>query len=214
VAASVAAISGNAGNGVAVVSKVRGDGLDQENIIPETAYVFCTADSQTGTATAGQEQFTYTGEPLVTDVWSETYPIGSGATTTLTAIDASQNASGNLLTNSNFEAFTANLPDNWTSLVGTAGVDYLKSTAQFFEGAASLQYAGGATLTSLAQTFNSSTGTVGTLKPDTAYAVNFWAKVDVVPAAGVLTVDLVDGSNTVINDDQGRPTASPSPCPA
>ncbi len=42
------------------------------------------------------------------------------------------------------------------------------------------------------------------LDPATQYAVNLFAKVDVVPAAGVLTVDLVDGvGGTVINDDEG-----------
>lgn len=42
------------------------------------------------------------------------------------------------------------------------------------------------------------------LDPATQYAVNLFAKVDSVPAAGVLTVDLVDGvGGTVIADDAG-----------
>ena len=40
------------------------------------------------------------------------------------------------------------------------------------------------------------------LSANGVYAVNFAAKVDVVPAAGVFTVDLYDGS-AIINDDQG-----------
>lgn len=39
----------------------------------------------------------------------------------------------------------------------------------------------------------------------TQYAVNFWGLADVVPAAGVLVLDLVDGiGGTVVNDDQGN----------
>lgn len=194
----------NAGNGVMVVSTKRGDGLVQENTIPEVCYVTCTTDNQTGGATLGQETFSYVGEPLVTDVWSDQYPNGSGQTTPLTAIDASvyQSATGNLLNNGDMESFTSNLPAGWAALVGVAGTDYLKSTAQVFDGAASLQYAGGATLTSLTQQFNAAGGTTAALQPDTVYVLNFWSKVDVVPAAGVLTVDLVDATPTTINDDQ------------
>jgi len=148
--------------------------------------------------------FTYLGEPSVTDVWSDQYPIGSGVSTNLTAVDASQDADGNLLTNSDFEDFTANLPDNWAALGGVAGTNFQKSTAQFFDGAASLQFIGdGATHPSLAQTFDSDSGTTGELEPSTSYAVNCWMKVDNASATGVVKIELVDGSNTVVNDDQG-----------
>jgi hypothetical protein len=43
-----------------------------------------------------------------------------------------------------------------------------------------------------------------TLTAQTCYCVNLWAAVDVVPAAGVLVVDLVDGiGGTVVADDEG-----------
>lgn len=194
----------NAGNGTMTVSTKRGDGLVQENTLAESAYVTCTADSQSGGATLGQEQFTYVGAPAVADVWSQDYPGGSGVTTTLTAVDASIDAgsTGNILTNSDFEDFTANLPDNWTDLAGVAGTDFKKNTSTYFDGTASLEIVGGGTAPSLVQVFNSVSGTTIELEPDTVYAVNFWAKVDVVPAAGVLTVDLVDGSNANVADDQ------------
>lgn len=42
------------------------------------------------------------------------------------------------------------------------------------------------------------------LEPSTSYAANVFLKADVVPAAGVLTVDLADGvGGTVLNDDAG-----------
>lgn len=44
-----------------------------------------------------------------------------------------------------------------------------------------------------------------TLAAKTQYAINLWLLADVVPAAGVITVDLVDGiGGTVVQDDKGR----------
>ena len=131
-ACSVAAstsVRTNAGNGVIVVSTKRGDGLVQEQLYPEVAPVLCTNDAQTGTATAGQEQFSYVGAVAEPDVWAWDYPIGSGVTTTLNAIDATTNATSNVLTNSDFELFTSNLPNQWTRVAGTAGTDFKQSTA-------------------------------------------------------------------------------------
>jgi hypothetical protein len=205
VTGSSAAGPTNSGDGVMVVSVKRGDGLSQELLYPEAAYVRCFFDSQTSGATSGQETFAYLGPVSAQSVWSPDYPINSGLTTFLSAIDATVDgtagtASGNILVNGAFENFTANLPDNWTAVTGVAGTDFQKSTATVYSGAASLQYIGGATLTNLAQTL---TTLSGTLLPSTSYAVNFWTKVSAVPAAGVLTVELVDGNNAVINDDQG-----------
>jgi len=49
---------------------------------------------------------------------------------------------------------------------------------------------------------------IANLQPLTAYAVSLWAVADVVPAAGVFTVDLVDGiGGSVIADSQGANNA-------
>lgn len=206
-AAAFATPVANAGNGTMVVSTKRGDGLVQENLFAEAEYVICTSDSFSGGTPVGQEQFTYTGAPAQPDVWSNLYPAGSGGSQTITAVDASQyqqGGIGNYLKNGDMETFTTpNIPDNWAVLVGTAGTDFAKDTGTVFDGAADLKFIGGtAVLSSLAQQFNNAAGTTIALQPDTAYVVNFWIKADVVPASGVLTVDLVDGTNTVINDDQ------------
>jgi hypothetical protein len=75
-------------------------------------------------------------------------------------------------------------------------------TPQVFAGSYSVQYASnGAELTELRQLVPSST-----LKPLTAYAVSLWACCDSVPAAGVVTIDLWDGS-AVINDAQAVPNS-------
>lgn len=197
----------NNGNGAVVMSTKRGDGLVQENAFAETATLACTGDAQSGTATSGSEPFRFTGDALLSDVWAYNWPGGSGASASMTAIDGSLNSSStNLMQNSSFTTFTSNTPDSWTITVGVAGTDVKKSTSVFYDGSESLEIVGGATLTALTQAFGQSATSAGSTAKVYAgkqYAVNLFAKVDVVPAAGVLTVDLIDGSGTVINDDQG-----------
>jgi len=202
---SVSAITGT-GNGVVVFSTKRADGLVQENTFAETALLKCTADSQSGGATAGNETFLFSGDAAQPSAFHPEWPLGSGASQSFTATDASKdNSANNLLTNSDFETFTvANTPDKWTIAAGVAGTDVFSEASVVYTGTKALKLAGGtATNTSLTQTFNLTAGTLGKLKPTTEYAHNFFTKVDVVPASGVLTVDLIDGSNAVINDDQG-----------
>ena len=53
------------------------------------------------------------------------------------------------------------------------------------------------------------------LQPLTQYAVNVWMMADVVPAAGVVTIDLVDGiGGSVINDQQGAANSFTVTCSA
>lgn len=207
VAASAAAIAtpAMAGDGAIVLSTKRGDGLVEENLFAEVAPITCQADSQSGSATAASEPFAFKGDYTRSDVWACDWPKGSGGSSSLVAIDPAIDAgSQNLLTNGDMETFTvANTPDNWTIVVGTPGVGIFKDVGVFYDGLASLKFVGAATLYSITQTFNLSAGTLGKVKPLSAYAVNFWTKVDVVPAAGVLTVDLIDGAGTTINDDAG-----------
>lgn len=208
VAATTAAGSGNSGDGVVVASAKRGDGRDQELQIPEVAYVRCVADSQTGGQTAGREQFRYIGEIAHKSAWSPDFPIGAGQSAQLQCVDATQDGTagilfGNVLVNGSFEAtFTSGVPANWTLQTGAGGVD-VQQGATVYAGAKSLQFIGGATNTALYQKFNSSTGTQFVPLPQTGMAVHFRAKTSNAPAAGVLTVELVDGASAVINDDQG-----------
>ncbi len=207
VAASQSALSPFTGNGVLVLTTKRGDGLVQENLVAETLTISCTADAQTGGATPNQERFGCTAAPDAGDPWSYLWPTGSGARQSLQAIDASQyQSAANVLYNGDFENYaSANLPTNWVALAGVAGTDFKQSTAQFFDGASSLQLIGAsATPASLTQQFNSSSGTTVQLQPQRSYAVNFWIKADVVPAAGVITVDLIDNTGAVIQDSQGN----------
>lgn len=204
-ASSVAGGSNN-GDGVVVLSTKNGDGLVKQHVVAEDILITCTADSQSGGATAGNESFSVNGQVNTVDRLHWNYPQGSSASTTITGILASgDNATGNKLTNSDFETFTVtNTPDNWTIDVGSAGTEILEEATTIFEGSKALEIVGdGSTLTGISQIFDDSTnGTAGTLSPNTLYSICLWMKVDVVPGAGVLTVDLYDGSS-IINDDAG-----------
>lgn len=196
------------GNGVINTSVRRPlDGLVLENAFAETLLLVCTSDSYLGGATEGNETFALTGVGQQGDVFAFDWPLGSNASTSLSAIDGNVDVgSGNLLTNSGFESWatTTNVPDNWSLTVGTAGTNTLKETTIVYDAPPNFSLAivgDGSTLTALKQQFDSSTGTTGTLEPLTQYGYNLFLRRDGTAAvAGVLTIDLIDGSNNVILD--------------
>lgn len=207
VSASAAALSTNQGSGVVVISTKRGDGLIQQNIVAEVGRLVCTSDSYTGGQTVGQEPFQYTGQPQTAGTWDYNWPTGSAAATGVNAVAASQDASttGNLLTNSDMEDWSTDvIPElsNWV-MSGTWGTD-MERSATALGGTYSLALLDGTTA-NIYQTFNDPTdGTQANVSPYTSYAVNFWARaVAGTVSGGVLTVELVDGTGTVINDQQG-----------
>lgn len=211
VSASVAAGSANTGNSSVVVSLISGYGKTLEYVYDEDVVLRCTADSKTGGATEYRETFTASGEAAQSDKLSWDWPKGSATNKTLVSVDAEEDAGSNKLTNSAWGTFTvANTPDSWSILVGSAGTDILEETSVVFRtGEKALKIAcDGATLTSIAQTFNSGSGTNTTLSPNTVYAFNFWGRKTTSLAAGVLSVELVDGSNVVIADDAGTNNAT------
>lgn len=182
--------TGNDGNGAIVVSTKNGEGYSLENLLAETILITCVEAS-----TAGQEVLRFRGEQAVSDRLSHLWPAGSGCDARLTAIAAG--GTNNLLTNGDFEDFTvANTPDGWTLEVGAAGTEIFSEGSVVYAGAKALKLAGGTAVNT--QIYQALTG----LRAKTPYAVNLWCKNDVNPAAGVLTVDLHDGSN-VIADDAG-----------
>lgn len=194
------------GNGVVNFSAKRPlDGLVLENTFGETITILCSADSYTGGATAGNESFTATGQGTESDPFAFDWPLGSNCSKTLSAIDGdASNASNNVLNGSNFATWSSGLPSGWTAPV-TNGSDITQNNSITYGSGSSVQLTGdGVTLTQLAQQFNSSTGTTGTLSPLTQYGFCIFLRRDGTAAAqGTLTVDLVDGNNNVINDVNG-----------
>lgn len=200
---SVAGLFGSAGvgTGAGVVSVLRPDGRANEHVYAEVLDLVCDVDGQSG-GTARSESFTVKGEPAK-DALAFDWPGGSGSSTTLTVVDADIDAGTNLLTNGNFEDQTSNLPDNWALLVGTAGTTLLTETTTVNRTGKSVEFVGdgGGTLTSIAQTFDSATGTTAELKPNTVYQWCIFIRKSAGLAAGSMNIRLLDSSNTVISDD-------------
>lgn len=210
VSASSAAGSSNYGNGTVVLSTTRPDGTGKELCFAETATLTCTIDSQTGGASVGSETFQYKGDAAVTSEFSELWPAGSGQTATVSVIDSltqGTESAGNLLSNSSWETTTsATVFPGWTTAIGTVTSD----ATVYYRGTKSITFVGDAAstalLTGLYQPFGAASNTAGTtntLKPLTAYAVIIRHKVNTAPAAGVLRVELVDGSNAITTDAAG-----------
>ena len=201
----------NTGDGAIVLTTQRGDGLIQQHIVAEVDPIVCTADAQTGGATAGQETFHFIGATDAGNTSSYLWPTGSGGSTSFNAINALSNNSGNnLLTNGSMSSWTGNVLNNWTLEAGVYGTDFTKSTSTTYNQVACLEFiGGGSVLQSFSQLFgNASTGTGATLQADRSISVNFKVSVNSAPAAGIVKVELVSGSAsnvlTVVNDDQGN----------
>lgn len=206
VSATATAGSSNTGNGVAVVSVKNGYGVQKDYIYDENIIVLCSSDSHTGGATAGSEPFSITGEAALDNMLSYLWPTGSGAESTVDATDGELDNDGNVQTNSSFEDFTANLPDQWTLIAGVAGTTILNGgSGQAFVGTGCLAFVGdSASFPTIDQLYDDAgVGTEGALLPNTLYAVNVWVKASVVPAAGVVKIRLVNSAGTVITDDAG-----------
>lgn len=132
----------NNGNGVCVCSTKTPDGLVAEFSLAETISTICSQDQNTG-ATAGNEQFTASGQFSQTDTLSFTWPAGSGSSVILTAANGSNNATAdNLLTNSDFSQAFINgfVPDFWNVDVGTLVL--VQDTTPGFIGGYCLEFAG------------------------------------------------------------------------
>src|SRR5690606_30018032 len=195
----------NNGDGVCRASVVGPDGVQMDYVFAESIRVTCTADSQQG-STEGQETFAAVGDGAVSDPLAYNWPGGSGARATLTAVDSSVDAGANLLTNGDLEDWTGNVPDNWSSTLGTTpGTDLVKNTSVLYAGSASLEFTENSGSTpGITQTFGLAAGTVGRLQPGTVYALNFWAcRSAGLSGDGVIQVDLLDDTGTVIADDAG-----------
>ena len=119
--ATITATAGgsNAGTGVLLVSKKRGDGATQESLLAET--ITATVSGTGAAPTVGFASPSKAGGTLGAD-----WPAGSGISRNLAAIDATS-GSGTVLVNGGFETFTvtSNVPDGWILTVGIPGTTCL-----------------------------------------------------------------------------------------
>ncbi len=180
------------GDGIVVVSTKDGRGRDLQHLLAEI--LECRV---TGTATPGSERITVRGEERMADKLSWLWPAGSGASRVYTAIDAAS-AARNLVLNGGFEACTGVTVDDFSDDTGDWGTDWLIEETTVYKGSKSIELVGdGATLFQISQDI---TARVAALEQ---YGLALWARRDgSAAAAGVLTIDLYDGS-AVIDDASG-----------
>jgi len=196
--------SGNTGNGTVVATTTANSKLTA-NTRAESLVIKCTKDAQIS-GTAGREVFSVQGEQPVSSIADPDWPGGSGVSKSIVvtdpAVDASSQFNKNLLTNSTYENFTTNTPDNWTIAVGSAGTQITKNTteAKIFQGSANLKITGdgGGTLTKITQSLNTSGQTTGKLLPDTVYCMHFKYYLDTGISAGALKASITDSGGTAI----------------
>jgi hypothetical protein len=199
--------SSNVGDGTLIASALDGNGDTIQFAFAETIVAKVTSDSQRG-ATENREPVSVVGEPAVSDVLDPDWPAGSGISTSITVTDASQDG---LASNTDFDtwASAASPPDDWTITTGTITTTVVRS-GNYLTGNFALSFVGNASeLTTLDQAL-----TVSDFDPATVYAVCYWVKVSSVPAAGVIALQLVDGSNNVTTDAAGNSNSVTKSLPA
>lgn len=191
------------GNGVVVASAKAPNGLPLENAFAENVLLSCTADSYSGNATAGNESFSLSGAAAETNFFNADWPLGSGSSTSLSAISGASNSQGNGLTNGSLENWSANIPANFAIETGAATI--FREQGIVYDGTSSLRLTGdGSTLSAFSQSFNSTSGTTARLAPSTQYSFNLFARRDGTAAgAGQLIVELTDSSGVPILDSAG-----------
>lgn len=147
---------------------------------------------------AGEGTFTIKGEPIVVDRASHLWPGGSGAGTRLPVVDPSVDGSGtpgpgiNILTNSDFEDFTAGLPNQWTSVRGSPGVDFDADISDPYNGTSALNLIGNNNDPMIEQRLaNASDGTGGSVVALKGYHIFFRYKASSDSPATIGTLDAV-----------------------
>jgi hypothetical protein len=210
---TVAAGSANSGNGTLVVSGLASqenapDVVNYSSIKTELLRATCDKDSADSAIVENAERFLVEGQRQEVHL-DEDWPKGSGLKVRVNsvnpAVDGGSTPGVNVLTNSDFEAFSvANTPDSWTIATGSAGTHVLSTASSYFGGTALDLNGNGSTAIKLTQAFNISSGTVGSIKPDTPYTLSFAVKRVGSPSAGVLKIYATDGSAVLNNSDSNR----------
>lgn len=204
---SVTAVSGNVGNGTLLVYdlcpiKDNPDNDEQMSAKTELITATCVADQNDTNATENQELFNISGQRAV-DRMSETFPKGTGDSVTVAAasarVDGGSTAAKNVLTNSDFEAFTGDAPDNWTISAGTAGTNVMVEASSSHTQDKSLMIRCSGSLVELKQSFSTEAGTLGYIKPDTPYSFSAALRLSANASAGALLFSVRDSGGNILN---------------
>ena len=177
-----------------------GTGVVQDLIVPDDYLIKITADDQRG-GTKYAEGYTITGKAANLSLTEATYPTGTGIDTQYQIIDP---AVDDIALNANFESWAvANTPDDWIVVAPSiAGTNVFKVADDARTGADGFSLK---LLSTASGTVKVRQDITSSLKPNTVYGVHFKqspiANGSATASACAVTVSLVDGSGTVIEDD-------------
>ena len=170
------------------------------NIRGELLVARCVQDAQDSAVLPGTEIFRVLGTAAYPNL-DYRFPAGSGTDMMLSSATAAVDAGArgqNILTNSDLEDWTSNVPNQWSVVSGTAGTEFLQETTTKWRGSSGMKLAVTGSTFNIRQRINSVDGTVGTLMPDRPYVLAFAAKKDS-GATGTIRISLKDASGTIID---------------
>lgn len=186
---------------------------------PEDLVARVVADGQPGGgSTVGRERISISGEYSIGGPLDPRYPRGSATRVSLAAVSPegdSEGGFGNWLRNGDFNewdpissALSAEVPSYWTIAAGTVGVAVFEDPDSGYGGTSCMVFeSNGSTQTRVYQQFATLAGTLVEMQPLQQFAVCVRMKSGSGALTGTLRIALVDGSNTVINDQQGVPNS-------
>jgi hypothetical protein len=135
--------------------------FDFPSIRTETIRATCIQDSTSPNVQEGSERFRIEGQRDIGRL-DEDWPLGSGTRGVLTVAAANKDGGRtpgvNVCTNSDFENFTSNAPDNWTIVTGTAGTHILAGGSGYTDDNSLKLVGDGSTTTNLKQALGSRAG--------------------------------------------------------
>jgi hypothetical protein len=173
---------------------------DWPNIRSEIVEARCVQDAQDGSIAYGSEIFELRGQPGYPPL-DYRFPAGSGRSMRIPTICASVDngpRGQNILTNSDMEEFTSNVPNQWTVSSGTAGTEF-QTSATPYRGVNSLTVVGGTGSTfKIRQQMGVSSGTFGRLVPDKPFVIGCAMKRSGV-STGTIRLAVEDGSGNIID---------------
>ena len=177
--------------------------LDWPSIKTETIRAECIRDSTSRLTPEGEETFRVTGSRPVNSL-DEEWPKGSGTNGIVTVASPKTNGGRtpgkNVCTNSDFENFTSNIPNNWALVTGTAGT-HVYAAGAGYTGSDALRFVGdGSTNPNIKQALRTTAGTLGAINPDRPYSITFWAKYETARPTGSLLVSVRDSSGTLLSN--------------
>lgn len=181
--------------------------LDWPSIKTETFRSTCIRDATNKNVAEGQETFIVEGQRSINNL-DEDWPKGSSTKGSVVVaspnLDAGRTPMKNVCTNSDFQDFTSNVPDNWTLVTGTAGTHVYASGAAGYgplSTANSLRFVGdGSTNPNIKQVLRTTTGTLGEINPDRPYSISAAVKYATAAPTASLVITVRDSGGTILNN--------------